>query len=84
MGARGNKDFFGDLFSAGFLGLKRRMDSAYPQVFIILGNDDARSRSGGYRNVKTWDSGIICTTGARPGTDIPFTATHSFPPRRSC
>ena len=41
------KTFSRDLFSAGFLNLKKTMDSAYPSVFIILGNDDARIEERG-------------------------------------
>lgn len=41
-GVQGYENFFEDIFAAGFLKLKKSLDSAYPSIFIILGNDDAR------------------------------------------
>ncbi len=43
-GSRGpaRHDFIQDELSAGFTGLRERLRDAYPRVFLILGNDDAR------------------------------------------
>jgi Icc-related predicted phosphoesterase len=38
----GHKDFVNDFLAAGFERLRERLGSDYPQVFLILGNDDAR------------------------------------------
>jgi Icc-related predicted phosphoesterase len=44
LGAQGYDDFLKDIFAAGFEKLKKIMNSDYPAVFIILGNDDSRIR----------------------------------------
>ena len=35
-------EFVGDILEAGLLSIRSRLDSAYPRVFMILGNDDPR------------------------------------------
>ena len=39
---RGEGDFLEDFLAFGFRRLRRRMGRCYPQVFVILGNDDGR------------------------------------------
>jgi len=36
-------DFFESVLKKGFLDLKKKLGSSYPEVFLILGNDDGRS-----------------------------------------
>jgi Icc-related predicted phosphoesterase len=36
------KDFFADYLIPQFTGLKNQLEEAYPQVFLILGNDDGK------------------------------------------
>lgn len=35
-------DFFNDVLTRGFLNLKKELGSKYPEVYLILGNDDLR------------------------------------------
>jgi Icc-related predicted phosphoesterase len=37
-----HRDFVGGFLAAGFIGLRDRLGAARPEVFLILGNDDAR------------------------------------------
>ncbi len=37
-----HRDFIGDFLAPGFLGVRERLGPAAPEVFLILGNDDAR------------------------------------------
>jgi Icc-related predicted phosphoesterase len=56
-GVQGYEDFFEDIFINGFLNLKKKLDDAYPAIFIILGNDDARieeQRLQQYENRGLW------------------------------
>ncbi len=41
-GMQGYADFFKEVFAAGFISLQKSLGAAYPPVFVILGNDDAR------------------------------------------
>jgi Icc-related predicted phosphoesterase len=43
-GVKGYEEFVTEVFAAGFMRLKKTLGAAYPSVFIILGNDDARIR----------------------------------------
>jgi len=36
-------NFIEDVLKNGFLGLKKKMGASYPEVFLILGNDDGKS-----------------------------------------
>lgn len=38
----GHRDFVGDVLAGGFLALRARLGAAAPEVFLVLGNDDAR------------------------------------------
>lgn len=49
-------DFFGMLFLPSFRGLKEDMGDAYPQVLLILGNDDARIHEEEF--ILAQDSGV--------------------------
>jgi Icc-related predicted phosphoesterase len=40
------RDFIRDELQAGFEGLRERLGTRYPKVFLILGNDDARFEEG--------------------------------------
>ncbi len=42
LGAGDYNDFLDDVFAAGFRRLQSKLQSHYPSVFIILGNDDAK------------------------------------------
>ena len=41
-GGAGGSDFLGDLLLPGFLDAKEQLGGDYPQVFLILGNDDSK------------------------------------------
>jgi uncharacterized protein len=43
-GSGGYDDFFADYFAPTFRQARQKMGARYPQVFLILGNDDPRSR----------------------------------------
>jgi uncharacterized protein len=42
VGAKGCEDFIQDVLASGFTKIKNKLGQAYPSVFTILGNDDAR------------------------------------------
>ncbi len=49
-------DFIEDVLKKGFLGLKNEMGASYPEVFLILGNDDGRADEGAF--IKGEEQGI--------------------------
>ena len=49
----GHKDFVNDFLAAGFERLRERLGEKYPQVFVILGNDDARFEEPAFLDVAT-------------------------------
>ena len=47
----GRADFVADLLASGFEALSRTLGNAYPRVFLILGNDDARIEEAALRAI---------------------------------
>lgn len=55
-------DFVGDVLCAGFVAVRTALGAQYPEVFVILGNDDGRSvepamREGEERGIWTYAQG---------------------------
>jgi len=80
---QGHEAFLEQVLVAGFDSLRRRMGGSYPEVFLILGNDDGRAdeeavRKGEARGLWKCAHGCRHTLGGRPVYGYAFVPPSPF------